>query len=63
MLSPDLLPQFTQDRQDDLRASAAARRLSASGSVRRRFASTLRRAADRLDSTPTAPGHPLLGRG
>ena len=63
MLSPDFLPQFSHDRQDDLRASAAARRLSGSVSARTRLARTLRRAADRLDSTPATLGDPLPGRG
>jgi hypothetical protein len=56
-LTSDLLHQLTQDRQQDLRASAAARRLTGvDHTARRRVARTLRRAADRLDAATTASG-------
>ena len=55
-LSSDLLQQLTVDRHQDLRASAAARRLAGPVPARRRIAQSLRRAADRLDAaTPSAP--------
>jgi hypothetical protein len=53
-LSPDLLHQMTDDRQQDRRAAAAAHRLAGSSPARTRIARTLRRAADRLD-TATSP--------
>jgi hypothetical protein len=62
----DLLHQLTHDRQQDLRASAAARRLAGVDPARRHAARTLRRAADRLDAATAAPGSvssPLPGRG
>jgi hypothetical protein len=61
MLSPDLLPQLAQDRQQDLRASAAARRLTAPVPTRTRVAQSLRRAADRLDATGAAGPRPDRG--
>ena len=63
-LSPDLLQQLAHDRQHELRASAAARRLAGHVPARRRIAQSLRHAADRLDAasvTATSPGH--LARG
>ena len=64
-LSSDLLQQLTVDRHQDLRASAAARRLAGHVSARRRIAHSLRRAADRIDAaTPQAPVSTALpGRG
>ena len=53
-LSPDLLHQLTDDRQQDRRAAAAAHRIAGSSPARTRIARTLRRAADRLD-TATSP--------
>ena len=53
-LPADLLQQLTHDRQQDLRASAAAHRLVGSSPARIRIARTLRRAADRLDAA-TSP--------
>jgi hypothetical protein len=63
MLPPDLLHRLAQDRQQELRASAAARRLIAPVPARTRVAQSLRRAADRLDATPATVGTPLPGRG
>lgn len=55
-LTSDLLHQLRDDRQQDLRAKAAVRRLAGSGPARRRIAQSLRRAADRLDAATAAPG-------
>ena len=55
-LTSDLLHQLTNDRSQDLQASAAARRLVAGDPVRSRFARFLRRAADRIDSAAATPG-------
>jgi hypothetical protein len=63
MLPPDLLHQLAQDRQQELRASAAAHRLTAPVPARTRVAQSLRRAADRLDATAATVGEPLPGRG
>lgn len=54
--SPDLLQQLTLDHQQELRASAAAHRLAATGPARRRIAQSLRRAADRLDAATSPSG-------
>jgi len=64
-LSPDLLHQLTDDRQQNQRATAAAHRLAASSPARTRLARTLRRAADRLDTatSPSAVRGALPGRG
>ena len=62
MLSHDLL-HLAQDRQQELTATAAARRLTAPVAARARIAQSLRRAADRLDATPATVGKPLPGRG
>ena len=52
--SSDFLHQLVRDRQEDLLEAAAARRAAGPSRVRRRFAQSLRRAADRLD-TATGP--------
>lgn len=64
-LSPDLLHQLTDDRQQNQRATAAAHRLAGSSPARARLARTLRRAADRLDTatSPSAVRGALPGRG
>ena len=58
--SSDFLHQLVRDRQEDLLEAAAARRAAGPSRVRRRFAQSLRRAADRLD-TATAPSHSMSG--
>ena len=63
MLSPDLLHLLAQDRQQELLASAAARRLTAQVPARTRVAQSLRRAADRLDAAPATVGKPVAARG
>ena len=47
--SSDFLHQLDRDRQEDLLEAAAARRAAGPSRVRRRFAQSLRHAADRLD--------------
>ena len=61
-LSHQLLHQLTYDRQHERQASAAAHRLVATTSVRRRLAHSLRAAADRLDR-PVVVSAALPGRG
>ena len=48
--SSELLQQLTDDRRQDLRASANARRLAGHVAARRRIAHSLRRAADWVDA-------------
>jgi hypothetical protein len=64
-LSSQLLHQLTDDRQQDRRSEAAAQRLAGTSPARRRIAQSLRRAADRLDSTAPAVSvsKALPGRG
>jgi hypothetical protein len=64
-VSPSLLEQLVNDRQQDRWASAAAHRLAGSSPARRRIAQSLRRAADRLDAatSPSAVGSAAPGRG
>ena len=54
---PNALHQIASDRQQELRAEAAHRRLVASTPLRTRFAQVLRRAADRIDAATTPPRH------
>jgi hypothetical protein len=63
--STDLMQQLVQDRQQDLRAAASARKLVGSIPARTRIARTLRRAADRLDTatSPSAVRSALPGGG
>ena len=63
-LSPDVMRQIAADRQASLRAQAPPKRAD-SATARRRFADTLRRAADRLDAATGAPcpACALSGRG
>lgn len=64
-LSPDVMRRIAADRQEYLRAEAAAQRLTGSVPARSRFAHALRRAADRLDEATAAPCRAcaLPGRG
>lgn len=50
-LSSELLDQLITDRQQDRHSAAAAQRLAEASPARRRIAQSLRRAADRLDSS------------
>lgn len=56
LYSPDHLHQLTADRQQQLLGSATAGRNARPSAVRRTFARSLRRAADRLDKAAAAPG-------
>ena len=64
-LSPQLLHQLIDDRQQDRHSAAAVQRLAETSTARKRIAQSLRRAADRLDTTtaPVAVSSASPGRG
>jgi hypothetical protein len=55
-LNPDVHHQYALDRQQRLRDEATAHRLADRMPTRTRIAQFLRRAADRPDAAPAAPG-------
>jgi hypothetical protein len=62
-LNPDLALQLARDRQELLRADAAASRLVCRTPARERVTRSLRRIADRLDARAAArPGRPCAER-